>query len=134
MFRRLFLYSSFAFALKAGAGLVPPPEKRERQTRFEEISPLVTHVELKMGDPFIEVFISGMAELDCFDVHEFVVEKKNDRTLVIPRFRRSNPEMSCKGELKEFHDKAADLDPANVASRKVDVLGYRGWIHESISR
>jgi hypothetical protein len=122
--RRKVPVTFFLLSIATAAGAV---SRREAPSRLEEISPLIQDIELIKGDPFIEVFIKGSAHLSCYDVREFVVEKKADRTLIIPRFRRSDSEKPCKLGLKEFRDKAADLDPANPASYRVEALGFRGW-------
>lgn len=124
----------------AGASSPPPAPntavllRREHQARLEEISPLVNDVEIKKGDPFIEVFVSGTAHTDCYDVREYVVEKTDAKTLIVPRFRRSNSEKACRVGLRDFRDKAADLDPANLASYQIEVLGFRGWVKSRLAR
>lgn len=98
---------------------------------FEEVSPLIEEVVVKKGDPFVEVFIRAVGHLNCYDVREFQIEKTASATLIVPRLRRLNPSKGCVLGLKEFYDKAADLDPANPATQHIQVLGYRGWVQES---
>lgn len=96
--------------------------------RLEEIAPLIEDVELKPGTPYMEVFVTGLAHLDCYDVREFHVEflEAEKKTRIVPRFRRSNSFKPCRLGLKTFRDKAADLDPALPTSQEVEVLGFRG--------
>ncbi|MBS1983952.1 MAG: hypothetical protein JST16_07245 [Bdellovibrionales bacterium] len=94
---------------------------------LEEVSPLILDIELVKGDPYIEVFVTGMGHLDCYDVHEFDVQKTPTYTQIVPRLKRSKPERPCKLGLKKYRDKAADLDPQSPASLEVHVLGFRGW-------
>lgn len=101
---------------------------------FSEVSPLLQDVEIKKGEPFIEVFIEGWGHLDCFTVREFLVEKKAQSTQIIPRLRRVDTASKCKLGLKMFRDKAADLDPNNPASYEIEVLGYKGWEKRSLPR
>ena len=96
------------------------------QPRLEEIAPIIENVEIKKGDPFIEVFITGTGHLDCYDSREYQVEVGTTSTRIIPRLKRTNALRSCKKDLKSFRDKAADLDPYNPASQEVEVLGFRG--------
>lgn len=96
-------------------------------SRLEEVSPLVEDIEIKKGDPYLEVFIGGLGHLDCYDVREFVVEKMSGETRIIPRLRRSDSHKPCKLGLKRFKDKAADLDPHSPASEQIAVLGFSGW-------
>lgn len=103
-------------------------------SRLEEVSPLIDAVEVKKGDPYLEVFITGHGHLDCYDVREFVVDRKADVTEIIPRLRRSSPDKPCKVKLQSFRDKAADLDPYARASYNIQVLGFRGWHPLSVPR
>ncbi len=129
---------------KVGLGLIAvawysqalggPSQPPSLQNHFEEISPLIQDIEIKKGDPFIEVFIVGAGNLDCYDVREFAVEKMPNSTHIIPRLRRLNPLKPCKIGLKTFRDKAADLDPANPSSYQIEVLSYKGWQKRSLPR
>jgi len=98
---------------------------------FEEVSPLIEEVLVKQGEPFVEVFLRGLGHLNCYDVREFQVEKTERGTQIVPRLRRLNPSKPCMLGLKEFYDKAADLDPANPSTQNIEVLGYRGWVKKS---
>lgn len=103
-------------------------------SRLEEVSPLVEDIEIKKGDPYLEVFIGGLGHLDCYDVREFSVEKVEGETRIVPRLRRSDAHKPCKLGLKRFKDKAADLDPQNPASLKIAVLGFSGWHRREIDK
>jgi len=121
---------AFGFFLKTiSIQAAPPLLDRELVNRgFLEIAPIVTKVIVKKGDPFIEVFLQGeIAEGDCFDKKEYLVETKKDYTQVLARFRKNNPDAECKAKASTFTDKVADLDPANPASQIVKVLGFYGW-------
>ena len=97
-----------------------------------EIAPNITDVEIKKSASSIEVFLTGEAKLECYDLREFVVQKEAAKVMIVPRFRSSKPDHECQGSLKTFHAKVADLDPANSASYHVRVLGYLGWIHRDL--
>jgi len=96
-------------------------------SRFVEFSPKIVAVEVLKGDPFLEVFVSGYATVDCFDIREYHVEKYDTHTSVVPRFRSSKPDELCKSPMVMFREKAADLDPNSPASGRVEVLGEAGW-------
>lgn len=97
---------------------------------FSEVCPQIDDVQVKLGDPFVEVFVMGTAAKECFDQQEYHVVIEADRTLIIPRFRNSNPEVPCKTKgPSQFTDKAADLDPNHPATGNVSVLSFQGWIH-----
>ena len=87
---------------------------------------------MKKSASGIEVFLTGEAKTDCYDLREFVVQKEASKVMIVPRFRFSKPDHECQGSLKTFHAKVADLDPANPASYHVRVLGYLGWIHRDL--
>jgi hypothetical protein len=120
----LSIFIGFLQPLLASSINKPSPNKP-----FTEISPQVEDVEVKVGDPFIEVFVKGTVTKDCFEHQEYHVEKMADHTRIIPRFRTSSPDQVCKNKKNEsFRDKAADLDPHHPSSAEVRVLGYQGWI------
>jgi hypothetical protein len=113
--------------LTGSSGASPAPRPLSLP-RLEEISPIIDDVELKPGDPYVEVFVTGVAHTDCYDVREFDVQRleAEGKTRIIPRLRRSNSFKPCRLGLKPFRDKAADLDPNLASSREVEVLGFRG--------
>jgi len=96
--------------------------------RLEEASPIIEDIEIKPGQPYTEVFVTGLAHLDCYDVREFHVEvhEAEKSTRIIPRLRRSNSFKPCRLGLKTFRDKAADIDPNLPTSQIIEVLGFRG--------
>ncbi len=117
--------------LPAPAHLLPLPSGGPH-TAFEEISPLIESVEIKKGNPFVEIFVKGYGHLDCYDVREFQVERTSHSTQIIPRLRRMNPSKPCKLGIKSFYDKAADLDPSSPSTEIIEVLGYRGWLRRNL--
>ena len=95
---------------------------------FVEKSPYVDDVELVIGDPFLEIFVNGKAELGCYTHHEYSVEKKENETLIVPRFRSFDIDKKCEAKLEPFREKAADLVVDSPSSSLIKVLGFNGWV------
>ncbi len=111
----------------ANSALGGATQPESPHSRLEEVAPLIESVEIIPSKPYLEVFVTGTGHLDCFNVREFIVEKTEEATLIIPRLRRSDPNSPCRLGLSSFRDKAADLDPSVASSKKIRVLGFRGW-------
>jgi len=120
-------------ALAATRHVNAVPNQTPAATHFEEVSPLIEDIELKRGDPFIEVFITGSGHIDCYDSREYVVEKLERKIRIIARLRRLPTSKRCKLGVKTFKDKAADLDPQSPASYEVEVLGFKGWSRRTMA-
>jgi hypothetical protein len=118
--------------VKGAEATLAPEIAPTGHSRLEEVSPLVDDVEIVRGDPYIEVFVKGTGHLACYDVREFVVEKLPHETRIIPRLRRSKPKEPCPSGLMTFRDKAADLDPTQPSSKRIAVLGFRGWHYRTL--
>ena len=109
--------------------LAAQAEKRsgELKESLVEQSPLIDEVEIIKGDNFLEVFVSGTSETDCYEFREYEVEKKENFIQIIARFRTAQADKVCTKLMKNFREKVADLDANDPRSRTVKVLGYNGW-------
>jgi hypothetical protein len=122
--------SSLSLSTETAGGPTVQPERvvRGENSSLYEVSPVVLEVEVKKGDPFLEVFIKGSGDIGCNDKREYQVQREIVETIIVPRLERSRPEAPCKPRIEEFRDKVADLDPNSEASNLIKVLGYNGWI------
>jgi hypothetical protein len=118
-----------------GGLLMGSPSGAESYGALQEISPYVQEIEILKNELFIEVFLSGIGDLGCYDQREYDVRRnQGSKTIVVPRLKRSKPETGCLTEWKAFRDKVADLDAASDSSYQIDVLGYRGWVTRQVPR
>jgi len=101
---------------------------------LEERSPEVLDIVVRMGDPFIEVYLKAAGPLECFDIREYSVKRQEDKTIIIPILRRSKPLTPCEPTRKTFEDKVADLDPNLDSAYLLEVLGFRGWHKRELVR
>jgi hypothetical protein len=124
----LFVIDSMADG--TGAVRKSPSSTEGSKKAFFEKSPIIDEVEVFIGDPFVEVFIRGRVEKDCFSDREYSIEKKENETIIIPRFKTFDIDRKCESRLVDFREKAADLDPQSPSSRKIKVLSYLGWIEQ----
>ncbi len=109
-------------------------ESPNSKKAYIEKSPIIDDVELVQGDPFLEVFVIGKIEKDCFSEHEYQIDKTEKSTIITPRFRTSNLEKKCQSRLEAFREKAADLDMNANSTSLIRVLGNYGWIERKFNR
>ena len=129
-----FLAAHFVFSDGLGFTTDNLPASGSIKKAFIEKSPIIDEVEVLLGDPFVEVYIKGRAEMECYPEREYHVEKRDGETRIIPRFRTSDINKKCESKLVEFREKAADLDAQSSSSAKIKVLGYMGWIEKIFNK
>jgi len=129
------LLSATQFALANNDATTPlrDPGHLNFARGFYEIAPRIIKVEVKMGEPFVEVFVSGeLPEEGCYEKKEYIVEPLKSHTQIIARFRKDQSGKNCQKIDRVFYEKIADLDPAQSSSKKVEVLGFEGWIEGTL--
>jgi len=112
----------------------PMTETEVMNSGLQEVSPQILDIIVRRGDPFIEIYIRGLAFLKCYDIHEYDVERRDTKTVIVPRLKRSKPSEPCEQVLTEFEDKVADLDPNLDSAYSLEVLGYKGWYKKELPR
>lgn len=125
------IFFSSALSIEVLGG---PSQPQYQASGLEERSPKVLDVIVRMGDPFIEVYLSASGPLNCYDIREYIVERQQDKTKIIPILRRSAPQTPCEPILQSFEDKVADLDPNLESAYLLEVLGFRGWHKREIAK
>ncbi len=140
----IFVVLSSAKTTEVLGGPTQPPSDLESQqglvaltpqsSGLEERSPDIQDVIVRMGDPFIEVYLKASGGLNCFDIREYTVERLQDKTVIIPVLRRSKPLTPCEPIRKNFEDKVADLDPNLDSAYLLEVLGFKGWHRRELAR
>lgn len=126
---------SFALSKDVHGGPTQPATETEvMNSGLQEVSPQILDVIVRRGDPFIEIYIQGLAYRACYDIHEYDVERTATKTVIIPRLKRSKPGEPCEQILEEFEDKVADLDPNLDSAYSLEILGYKGWYKKVLPR
>lgn len=119
--RHCFFLALFSFSTLIAFAESGPSKRMER-------SPYIKEIQMKYNVPYIEVFASGHALLDCFNKKQVDIKIEESLTYIIPRYVFAANGEPCSSANTEFkHEKLADLDPSNPASYRVAVLGFSGW-------
>jgi hypothetical protein len=133
----LALFVNVALSKEVHGGPTQPPlhaDSRMLNPALQEVSPKILDVIVRKGDPFIEVYIKALGQLSCYDEREYEVTRQYNKTIIVPRLKRSRPGTPCELRLEEFEDKIADLDPNLESAYSLEVLGYTGWYRKELPK